>query len=81
MVEGGHRQFRSAGCEVTNDGISLISQMGQENFVGKDTTQVDLDSEEGKCEEVVDHTVVMIHRQDQWNPYVLLLAELMIDST
>lgn len=70
MVESGHREYRSAGCEVTNDGIRLISQMAKENFVGKDTTQVELDSEEGKCETVIDHTVVMIHRQDQWNPYV-----------
>lgn len=74
MVEGGQRAYRSAGCEVTNDGIRLISQMGQENFVGKDTTQVHLESEEGKCETVIDHTVVMIHRQDQWNPYVYALG-------
>lgn len=73
MIEGEGRAYRAAGCEVTNDGIRLISQMAKEHFAGKDSVQVALDSDEGKCEEVVDHTVLLIHRQDQWNPCVALL--------
>lgn len=68
MIEGKGREYRAAGCEVTNDGIRLISQMANEQFAGKQSVQVDLNSKEAKCEEVVDHTVLLIHRQDQWNP-------------
>jgi hypothetical protein len=42
--------------------------MAKEQFAGKQSVQVNLDGEEAKCEEVVDHTVLLIHRQDQWNP-------------
>jgi hypothetical protein len=42
--------------------------MANEQFAGKESVQVKLDSEEAKCEETVDHTVLLIHRQDQWNP-------------
>jgi len=68
MIEGQGRAYRAAGSEVTNDGIRLISQMANEQFAGKESVQVKLDSEEAKCEETVDHTVLLIHRQDQWNP-------------
>ena len=68
MIEGKGREYTAAGCEVTNDGTRLISQMAQENFVGKNSVQVKLEAEEAKCEDVVDHTVLLIHRQDQWNP-------------
>jgi hypothetical protein len=68
MIEGKGRAYRSAGCDVNNDGIRLISQMANEDFAGKDSVQVKVDSEEGKCEQVVNHTVLLIHRQDQWNP-------------
>jgi hypothetical protein len=68
MIEGGDRAYRAAGCEVTNDGTRLISQMARESFAGRSSTLVDLDSEEAKCEQVVDHTVLLVHRQDQWNP-------------
>lgn len=68
MVEGGNRAYRAAGCDVTNDGIRLISQMARENFAGSDAPHVDLDSEDAKCDHVLDHTVLLVHRQDQWNP-------------
>ena len=68
MIEGQGRAYRAAGCEVTNDGIRLISQMANEDFAGKESVVVKLDSEEAKCESKVDHTVLLIHRQDQWNP-------------
>jgi hypothetical protein len=60
------RKFVAAGCEVTDDGANLFTEMGNEGFLGKEITRSDL--EVAECKEVVDHTVVIIGRQDQWNP-------------
>jgi hypothetical protein len=71
MVEGGDRAYRAAGCEVTNDGTSLISEMDREEFAGRESVTVGLETEQAKCEQVVNHTVLLVHRQDQWNPCVI----------
>jgi hypothetical protein len=68
MIEGGDRVTRAAGCQVTNDGTRLISQMAMEHYAGRDAVMVSMDSKEGICEDIVDRTVLLIHRQDQWNP-------------
>jgi hypothetical protein len=60
------RKFVAAGCAVTDDGANLFTEMGNEGFLGKEITRSDLEMAE--CKEVVDHTVVIIGRQDQWNP-------------
>lgn len=63
FVKGDQRAYLGV-CDVTADGQSLRSEMVGENFVGSDLTTVD----EAECMERIDHTVMIIKRQDQWNP-------------
>ena len=65
-VKGDDKAFRAAGCEKTEDGKALKREMGKERFLGSDLAGVV--DELGECAEVIDRTLLVIHRQDQWNP-------------
>jgi hypothetical protein len=67
-VKGDDRKFKAAGCKVTNDGANLMTEMGNERFLGKEITRVGLDEEAAQCKLLVERTVLVIGRQDQWNP-------------
>lgn len=56
----------AAQCKVTEDGERLKHEMGHEVFLGSVINPADED--EGECSERIEHTLVLIHRQDQWNP-------------
>lgn len=60
----GDHPFARFGCKVTDDGQSLNAEMNKERFIG---TQME-ETGEGECTSWIDHTVVIIGRQDQWNP-------------
>ena len=62
------REWRSAGCSITPAGEELREEMGREWFPGTSTSQIDINEEEAECLEHVEHTVMFIGRQDQWNP-------------
>ncbi|RXK35673.1 hypothetical protein M231_07046 [Tremella mesenterica] len=62
-------KYHAVGCDLTPDGMALNEEMGRERFVGVDTT-IDGDDDHGEaCRERVEHTLVIIGRQDQWNPF------------
>jgi hypothetical protein len=63
FAKGEHRAYRGV-CSLTGDGNNLLSEMAGENFVGSDLQAVG----EAECRERIDHTVMVIKRQDQWNP-------------
>lgn len=64
------RAFRAAGCEVTPDGMDLLKEMKKEDFAGVRSTSIALDDDAAHCKETIDHTTLLIGRQDQWNPSV-----------
>ncbi|ORY27682.1 hypothetical protein BCR39DRAFT_537907 [Naematelia encephala] len=64
-VAGELRQFHAVGCQVTDQGLKLKEEMGRERFLGTDIIRVDAE----ECKERIEHTVVVIGRQDQWNPF------------
>lgn len=68
MIQGEAKASRAAGCEVTDEGNKLVVEMGKEDFMGPHAVNIDLDSDEAVCREVIDHTTLLIGRQDQWNP-------------
>jgi hypothetical protein len=68
LVKGERKAFRAAGCEVTSTGATLDSEMGQEDFAGLRTTRLELGDPVAVCTETVNHTTILIGRQDQWNP-------------
>lgn len=67
------RIFRAVGCEVTDQGKELLVNMENEAFLGNHMRSVDLEYPDAQCKDVVERTVMIIGRQDQWNPYVPLI--------
>ncbi|WRT65395.1 uncharacterized protein IL334_002338 [Kwoniella shivajii] len=63
------RRFRSAGCDVTAEGSRLDDEMGSERFLGSDTDKIVLDDVAAGCKERIERTMLVIGRQDQWNPF------------
>ncbi|KAK8861298.1 hypothetical protein IAR55_002117 [Kwoniella newhampshirensis] len=71
------KRFQAVGCEITREGDELRNEMGREKFLGGDIDLIDLGEEgqgeegqqEGECKERIERTVVVIGRQDQWNPF------------
>jgi len=63
-IKDEEQKYRAVGSRLTNDGVDLESEMGKEKFIG---TSLDLSDERG-CKERVERTLIMIHRQDEWNP-------------
>ncbi|WWC59922.1 uncharacterized protein I303_102484 [Kwoniella dejecticola CBS 10117] len=61
------RTFGAAGCEITEEGIKLNNEMGRERFLGTDT--VGVAQENDQCKERIERTLLIIGRQDQWNPF------------
>lgn len=61
-TDKGHR-FRTRGCELTEEGDRLREDMTGEGFLGSDVVMDD--SESGCKGGKVDHTVLVIGRQDQ----------------
>ncbi|WWC68932.1 uncharacterized protein I206_102868 [Kwoniella pini CBS 10737] len=61
------RKFGAAGCEITEEGIKLNNEMGGERFLGTDTEGVA--PENDQCKERIERTLLVIGRQDQWNPF------------
>lgn len=68
MVRGKSKAFRTVGCDVTSEGAKLGSEMGNEDFTGLRTTRMEPDDPDAVCMEVLNHTAILIGRQDQWNP-------------
>ena len=60
--------FNAVGCDVTAAGNELFTEMGQEGFVGKILVHKESNDPEAQCKEKIDRTVIIIGRQDQWNP-------------
>ncbi len=60
------RLFEASGCALTEEGQDLLSEIGKERFLGSD-----LRFGGEVCKELLDRTVLVIGRQDQWNPSVL----------
>lgn len=56
--------FKTVGCDVTAHGEELVAEMGREQFLGNNIEK----TEQRECKEVVKRTLVVIGRQDQWNP-------------
>lgn len=67
-VQDSERKFRSQGCQLTTHGERLKEEMDRERFLGSDLDGVD--EEITSCKEVLDRTIIVIGRQDQWNPCV-----------
>lgn len=65
-VQDSERKFVARGCEITDDGVHLQDEMKRERFLGSDLESVESDL--GTCKDVLDRTVIIIGRQDQWNP-------------
>lgn len=58
--------YRPRGCEITPQGEKLRGEMGRERFLGSELGESVL---EDGCEGGrIDHGVMFIGRQDQWNP-------------
>lgn len=68
LVKGERKAFRTVGCEVTSEGADLNNEMDKEDFLGLRTTRLEPDDPDAVCNEVVNHTAILIGRQDQWNP-------------
>lgn len=58
--------FYAPGCKKTEQGMALDDEMGDEVFLGKGV----IDGDGPLCKHKVDHTLLFIGRQDQWNPWV-----------
>ena len=56
--------FKAVGCDVTQDGQDLDGEMGRERFLGNSIER----TYEGQCRERIEHTMLVVGRQDQWNP-------------
>ncbi|OCF42522.1 hypothetical protein I317_03638 [Kwoniella heveanensis CBS 569] len=76
-IPGDERKFRAAGCEMTEEGKKLKGEMGNERFLGSDVDHIPLISGDGdesgkneaECTERIERTLLVIGRQDQWNPF------------
>ncbi|WVQ94352.1 hypothetical protein IAU59_001431 [Kwoniella sp. CBS 9459] len=70
-IPGDERKFRAAGCEMTQEGEKLKGEMGNERFLGSDVNHIPIDEGEGEaeCTERIERTLLVIGRQDQWNPF------------
>jgi hypothetical protein len=62
--EGVGEQFEAL-CPATREGKQLLEEMGRETFLGN---RLDIVDAAQACTERVEHTLLVIHRQDQWNP-------------
>ncbi|WVQ83512.1 hypothetical protein IAT38_005653 [Cryptococcus sp. DSM 104549] len=67
--KGEQRKFRAAGCEVTDKGFRLKKDMGRERFLGGEIDLTSMEDEGAECKERIERTLVVIGRQDQWNPF------------
>ena len=67
-VREDERRFHAADCELTDDGKALKGEMGSERFLGADAELVREGT--GSCKERVERTLLVVGRQDQWNPLV-----------
>ena len=65
-VADNDRQFRADGCTLTEDGEKLKDEMDKERFLGSDLQKIEADV--SQCKEILDRTLIVIGRQDQWNP-------------
>jgi hypothetical protein len=63
-VQNDERKFNAVGCNLTEEGRKLNEEMGTERFLGSVINRVP----EGVCKERIDRTLLVIGRQDQWNP-------------
>ncbi|WVQ77816.1 hypothetical protein IAR50_007506 [Cryptococcus sp. DSM 104548] len=68
-VVGEEKRYRAVGCRVTDDGMKLNNEMDREKFIGTSAESLDVDDKRGDCKERIEHTMVLIPRQDQWNPF------------
>ncbi|WVF66739.1 hypothetical protein IAT40_001481 [Kwoniella sp. CBS 6097] len=75
-IPGDERKFRAAGCEITEEGQKLKGEMGNERFLGSDVEHIPLTNEndegdagQAECTERIERTLLVIGRQDQWNPF------------
>jgi len=59
-----HREYYAPRANKTDDGRALDGEMREEHFLGKAIQEGD----GPKCKHKVEHTVLLIGRQDQWNP-------------
>ncbi|KAK4683948.1 hypothetical protein P7C73_g6260, partial [Tremellales sp. Uapishka_1] len=66
-IAGEERKFRAVGCAVTEKGKALGREMGRERYLGSEVVLEPLSGVE--CTERVERTVMVIGRQDQWNPF------------
>ncbi|KAK6906892.1 hypothetical protein I204_00305 [Kwoniella mangroviensis CBS 8886] len=69
VIPESERRFRAAGCDITDEGVKLNVEMGRERFLGSDTEKIDGEIDEAKCKERIERTLLVIGRQDQWNPF------------
>ncbi|WWD16799.1 hypothetical protein CI109_101231 [Kwoniella shandongensis] len=68
---GDSRGYKAVGCEITPEGRQLLDEMGGEKFLGSylDVQNDDEGLSTERCKERLERTVVVIGRQDQWNPF------------
>ncbi|KAL7418598.1 hypothetical protein Q5752_007056 [Cryptotrichosporon argae] len=67
-VQDDGRRFHAV-CAVTDDGARLGTEMGRERFLGSDSDRIGTDDDAAQCKERVERTLLVIGRQDQWNPF------------
>lgn len=67
-VAGDGRGFVAPGCDLTAQGKTLLGDMGDERFLGKDIEVVPVGNGKAKCTSRIEHTLMVVGRQDQWNP-------------
>ncbi|WVR04104.1 hypothetical protein IAU60_001103 [Kwoniella sp. DSM 27419] len=65
-VPGDDRKFAAKDCQLTVEGEKLRGEMGTERFLGSDIVEAASDA---PCEELIERTLLVIGRQDQWNPF------------
>ncbi|WOO79772.1 uncharacterized protein LOC62_02G003288 [Vanrija pseudolonga] len=68
-VAGAGRAFVAPGCDLSAQGQALLQDMGDERFLGKDIEVVPVGSERARCKSRIEHTLMVVGRQDQWNPF------------
>lgn len=68
LVKGERKAFQTVGCDITTAGAQLDKEMDNEDFIGLHTTRLEDGDPAAVCREVVNHTAILIGRQDQWNP-------------
>lgn len=68
LIKGERKAFHAVGCDATSDGARLDTEMDKEDFLGLRISRLDPSDPDANCTERINHTTILIGRQDQWNP-------------